>query len=159
MKLSFGMIFSIILIIFFIAFAFYAIQKFLEIQNAAKIGQFSNKLQSDVDKMWRGSQGSQSIEYFLPSKIEKVCFVDFFSNSKGEYQNLYDKLKQVYYEYENLFFYPVGSGAGIDALEIKHIDIEKITENENPFCIKNAKGKIKMTIKKNYDEALVVISR
>ena len=47
-----------------------------------------------------------------------------------------------------MFFYPVGSGEGTDAENIEHIDIGNITENENPFCIENIKGKVTMTIKK-----------
>ena len=137
MKLSFGMIFSIILIVIFIAFAFWGIKIFLGIQNEMKIGQFAEGLQSDIDKMWKGSQGSQEVEYLLPSKIESVCFKD------DEYD-------------ENLIFH---SDDFIGGEEIEHINIEKITENENPFCIENVKGKVKMTIKKDYGEALVEIIR
>lgn len=135
MKLSFGMIFSIILIVIFIAFAFYAIQKFLGIQNIVKVGQFVDNLQSDVDKAWRSSQYSQKVKYFLPTKVEEVCFTDD--------------------EYENLKFtsdeYMVGK-------KIKHINITKITETEDPFCIETIKGKVEMTIKKDYGEALVTIT-
>jgi hypothetical protein len=159
LKLSFGMIFSVILIVIFIAFAFYAIQKFLNIERAIQVGQFVDDLQSDIDKMWKSSQGSQETEYFLPSKVGYVCFVDYFSNKKGTNQEFYSKLKQVYNEYENLIFYPVGSAQGLDAVEIKNINIEKITENENPFCIENIKGKVEMIIKKEYGEALVMIER
>ena len=157
MKLSFGMIFSIILIIIFISFAFYAIQKFLGIQDAVKVGQFADGLKSDIYKMWNANQGSQKIEYFLPKKIEYVCFVDYSSPKKGVNQEFYMELKQLYYEYENLIFYPVGSAEAINAIEIKHIDIEKITEKENPFCVENIKGKVKMTIKKDYGESLVMV--
>ena len=62
MKLSFGMIFSIILIIIFISFAFYAIQKFLSIQNSVQVGKFVNEFQQNVDKIWKGSQGSEKKE-------------------------------------------------------------------------------------------------
>ena len=157
MKLSFGMIFSIILIIIFIAFAFYAIQKFLGIQRSIQVGQFKDKLESDIDKMWKG-QGSKEVEYILPKKIKYVCFVDYNSNKKGEKEDLYSKLKQVYDEYENLIFYPVGSAEGLDAFEVDHINLEKIIEHENPFCVENVNGRVKMTIKKDYGEALVVIT-
>ena len=138
MKLSFGMIFSIILIIIFIVFAFYAISKFIGMQRIAQVGQFVDCLQSDVDKMWKGTQGSQEAEYSLPKKIKEVCFTDD--------------------EYENLFFYPEGSSEGFNSIEIKHIDIEKITENENPFCIQNTDGKVKMIVKKGFGEELVMIT-
>ena len=138
MQLSFGMIFSIILIILFVAFAFFAINKFLGLQRIAQVGQFVDGLQTDVDKIWKGSQGSQEVQYFLPKKIKKVCFTDD--------------------EYGNLFFDPLGSSEGMDSIEIKHIDIEKITGNEDPFCIENIDGKVKMTVKKSFGEALVIIT-
>ncbi len=157
MKLSFGMIFSIILIIIFLAFAFYAMQKFLEMQRDIQIGQFIEDLQADIDKMWQGLQGSQEVPYILPKKIKFVCFVDYNSNSRGEKANLYNQLKQVYQGYENLFFYPVGSAEGLNSFELKHIDLIKITEKENPFCIENKEGRIKMIIKKGFYDNLVCI--
>jgi len=152
MKLSFGMIFSIILIIIFIAFAFYAIQKFLGIQDAVKVGQFVDSLQSDIDGAWRGSQRSQEVEYTLPKEIDKVCFID--TQLSGS--NLYEELKNVCYNNENMVFYPV---EGLESNEIKHINITKITDSENPFCVENLKGKVKMTIQKSFGEGLVRIIR
>lgn len=134
LNLSFGMIFSIILIIAFIGAAFFAIQKFLEMQDAAKVGQFKNNLQNDVDKMWKSFQGSQKVEYSLPNQIEKVCFED------DPYENIFFNSKEFFQRYN-----------------INHIDIEKITENENPFCINNKDGKIKMILKKDYGDNLVKI--
>jgi len=156
-KLSFGMIFSIILIIIFIVFAFYAIQKFLSIKDSVEIGKFVNDLQDDVNKMWTSSQGSQEEEYFIPSKVEQVCFIDYNSASRGEDSEIYRSLKQVSYGNENIFFYPLGSGKGLDATRIEHLDIEKITSEKNPYCIESKKGKIKILISKNFDEDLVRI--
>ena len=110
MKLSYGMIFSIILIIVFLAFAFYAIKKFMGIQNTVMVGDFIDSLGSDVDKMWKGSQGSQEREYRLPKKIQYVCFADFYSSERGGKDEYYPELKRVFNEKENLVFYPVGSG-------------------------------------------------
>ena len=157
MKLSFGMIFSIILIIIFISFAFFAIQKFLDIQNSVQVGKFGNDFQSNIDKIWKGSQGSEKKEYSLPKKINYVCLIDYSSDEKGPNMNFYRELEQAYYENENLFFYPIGSAQGLNAKEIKHIDLEKITENENPFCIENIDGKVNLIIKKDFGETLVTI--
>ena len=159
MKLSFGMIFSIILIIIFIAFAFYAISKFLDIGNTAQVARFTNSLQTDIDKVWRGSQASQEQEYFLPSKIEFICFIDYNSNKRGTKDLIYNELEQTYYESENLFFYPLGSAQGLNAKEVKHIDIEKTTEEDNPLCIEKIKGKVKMRLEKDFGEALVSIEK
>lgn len=159
MQLSFGMIFSIVLIIFFVAFAFYAINKFLSLQNTLKAGKFVSELQEDIDNMWRGFQGSQEVEYILPSKVEKICFADFSSGAKGEDSVIYSELKQVFYGEENLFFYPTDSSEGLDSKQISHIDIEKITENENPFCITSSKSKVKLTIAMQYGESSVTIKK
>lgn len=154
-ELSFGMIFSIILIVIFISFAFYAIQKFLEIQRVAQVGQFVDNLQSDIDKLWTGSQGSQEVEYVLPNKIEYVCLVDYSSEIRTN-KDFSTELKQIY-ENQNIVFYPYDFGA-LDSMEIRHIDIQKITEAENPFCFENKKGKLKITLQKSFGDALVFVS-
>ena len=75
MHLSFGMIFSIILIIAFVAFATYGILKLLAFQQDAKYHQFIDDLSSDIDKVWKSSQGSQEFTYSIPSSISGICFV------------------------------------------------------------------------------------
>ena len=157
--ISFGMVFSIIMIIIFISFAFYAIQKFLDLQNSAQVGKFGSDFQADIDKMWKSSQGSQKYEYILPAKIKYACFGDFGSEKKGANQNLYDSLRQAFYGSENFFFYPVGSAQGLNSKIVKNIDLAKIAENENPFCIENKNGKLSVTIKKGFGEALVTTGR
>ncbi|MEJ2267684.1 MAG: hypothetical protein P8X70_01260 [Nanoarchaeota archaeon] len=136
MKLSFGMIFSIILIIIFIAFAFYAITKFLELQDSVKIGQFKDNLQNDIDKMWKGSQGTQEKSYVVPKKVKAICFVD------DEYRNLV---------FESEHF--------IESEELEHLDIEKTLAGEDSLCIENIKGKVSLTLKKDYEDILVRIEK
>jgi len=158
MKLSFGMIFSIILIIIFLAFGFYVISKFLDMKSSVELGKFVEGFQTDINKMWNSEQGSQEEEYFVPSKVEAICFADYSSSSKGN-EDIYKKLKQVYDNEQNFFFYPVGSGNGLDSIVIEHINLEEITKTQNPFCIDSEKGKIKLTITKNFNDAQVVITR
>lgn len=136
MEMSFGMIFSIVLIIIFIAATFYAITKFLQLQETIKISKFGSDLQSDIDKMWKGSQGSQEVEYSLPSKIKAVCFVE------DEFQNLIFQSEKI-----------------ISGKQINHIDTANMTSTEEQYCIENIKDKVKMVIKKDYGEALVTIMR
>jgi uncharacterized protein (UPF0333 family) len=157
LKLSFGMIFSIILIAIFIGTAFFAINKFLDVQNTVQVGKFATEFQADVKKIWEGSQGSEQKKYTLPKKVQKVCFIDYPFEAKGNNTDLYKKFEQVFYEKENMFFYPIGSAQGLNSREIKHIDIEKTTKTQNPFCIDNIKGATKLIIKKNFGEAEVTI--
>ncbi|VVB83675.1 Uncharacterised protein [uncultured archaeon] len=136
MNLSFGMIFSIILIIVFLVFGFYAITKFLNMQQDVQIQTFSQNFQEDVNKMWKSSEGSQSVKYSLPTKISSVCF------QNDEFENMKFTSKSI-----------------IAGKKIENIDIAKTIKDENPFCIQNVKGKISMNIVKNYGETLVTITR
>ncbi len=130
------MIFSIILIIIFLAFAFYAIKSFLGIQDAAQTKKFINDLKSDIDRVWKSTESSKEKEYSLPSKIDAVCFTDD--------------------DYENLFFQ---ADKYFEGGKIQHIDISKITLTEDPYCIENIKRKVKLILIKGIDEALVTVTR
>ena len=135
-QLSFGTIFSIILIIVFIGFAIFAVRKFLGVQEFAQVEKFKDDLQTDIDKMWRSTQGSQKLDYSLPRKISEVCLIND--------------------EFENIYFVPNDFQGGL----LNNIDFSKtIPANSPRLCMQNTKGKVTMTIKKNYGENLVIISR
>ena len=158
MQLSFGMIFSLILIIIFLAFAFYAIKIFLGIQRSAETGKFLNDFQNDINRVWRSAGSSEDKEYVMPKKISKVCFVDFSVPAIGEDEMLYKELKLAYYGSENLVFYPLDSTKP-GSKNIENIDLGRITENENPYCLENANGKIKLNLIKELDESQVTVTR
>lgn len=140
MKISFGMIFSLILIAAFIAFAIYAISIFINVSDEAKIATFIDDLQKDVDRVWKSAEGSQPREYTLPSKIEKICFVDRVN--------------------ENLIFYPLGSVAS--DTKIENLDISKTLDDVNTengeLCFENDNG-FTIILKKEYGEDLVYIRK
>jgi hypothetical protein len=136
LDLSFGMIFSIILIIAFIAVGFYAITKFLDLQKTIQIENFLLDFQNHVTDMWKSPQGSQPRTYSLPTKITSVCFVD------DEFQNLRFTSEEI-----------------IKGKIIEHLDIAGTTAKENPFCIGNIKGKINLTLVKDFGETLVRVER
>lgn len=159
MKISFGMIFSIILIIVFLTFAFFAIKTFLGFTSSAQSGKFLSDFQSDIDRVWKSSQSSQQINYSIPGKIEYVCFVNFDGSAKGQSASFYKDLQRSYYGGgENLAFYPFGS-SDVDSREMDHINIGAITSNENPYCVKNIDGEVSLTLKKDFSENLVRIER
>lgn len=146
LNISFGMMFSIILIVAFLAFAFYAIKTFLNVQKTAQVAKFRDDLQKDIDEIWKSPQGIQKMSYTLPSKIEKVCF----KNS----------------ELENLFFLPKNSVEGLISKNLEHIDLGRITglenaplESKNTFCLEAVNSKIEMILKKELNEELIMITR
>jgi uncharacterized protein (UPF0333 family) len=158
LQLSFGMIVSIILIIFFLVFGFYGIKAFLRFQDSAKAGNFIKELQADVDTVWKSSQSSQTNEYFIPGKYTKVCFVDFSIQAKGKDSPIYVELRKVKAGSENMVFYPV-KNTGLDSALIKNINLEKITSEDNPYCINSKDGKIKLKISKDFTDKAVLIER
>ena len=132
--MSFGMIFSIILIVFFIAFAFYAIKILLGFRDDSQIKNFANDLQLDIDKIWKESSGSKPVSYTIPGDVKKVCFTDD--------------------EFENMIF---DSEDYISGFKIQHINIEEITKDDDPYCIFNKNGKVSMILKKGFREDLITI--
>ena len=129
LKISFGMIFSIILIIVFLAFAFYAIQKFLDTQNEIKIQKFYSELDDDIKAVWASTEASENVEYSVPGRITQVCF-----DSRYE--------KNVYLRDDGL----------VEGRHIDHIDL-----SGGKFCYPVSNGKVKLTLEKNFEEALVTI--
>lgn len=139
MELSFGMIFSIILIIIFIAFAIYGIGKFLNLQKDIQTKTFVNDLTFDIDKLWK-SQGSQPAEYSVPANVERVCF------SEDEFE------KDIDLEIRGKEF--------IQTYDIKHAKIsEYFSKGSGGTCVSAENGKIKLQLEKSYGEVLVTISK
>ena len=159
MKLSFGMIFSIILIIIFIAFAIYTINIFLGIQKSASSGKLFNDVQRDVDKIWNSEESLREFEYFLPRGVDSVCFVDFSSDKKGIAENLYNDLERISFREGNFVLYSEGlkSGSDFSSKEIENINIEQTTYIDNPLCFRGSSGKVKITLKKDFNESSVTI--
>jgi len=151
MELSFGMIFSIILIIIFMGFAFWAVMKFIEPKNAIEIGLFMDDLQGEVDKAWQSVGDYQEPKTFsLPKQIEYVCFMDCESGERGGFRNYYRDLSLGCGGDTNLIFYPYGSGETLDS-QIEHIALSEITKSKNPNCFENVNEKVSIIIKKDRD--------
>src|SRR3989338_2480580 len=134
MELSFGMLFSIILIIIFIAFAIYGVSKFLNLQKGIQTKTFANDLNYDIDKLWK-SQGSQPVSYTLPKNVEKVCFS----------------------EDENKLNINIMGKNFIETYDIEHATLSKDFSKDD--CVSVENGKIALQLEKTRGEALVVIEK
>jgi hypothetical protein len=156
--MSFGMIFSIILIIFFIAGAFIAIKAFIGWQKTAQMGLFARDFQAEIDDAWNSEKTSFVFNYSLPSYVNYVCLADFSSNPKNANNvetGIYQNIKEEGYSVEkNLYFYKNERPRVIQKAVIKHIDLSK----KNPICFKVSKGKISVKIEKKSGNPLVEIS-
>lgn len=137
MKISFGMIFSIILIVFFIAFAIYAVQKFLGVQNFASADQFINDLQKDVTTIWSSGPATQPETYSISNSVAEICF----TNSGADNLLLYDK-----------------SGIPKQSANIDHLNITAtVPPGKNEKCFNNTNGKVSFVLERNFGDILVTV--
>ena len=159
MELSFGMIFSMILIAVFLFVAFFAIKFFLNMQCTVSEGQFVNDFENEVERLWASSGSEESsfkgtIGGFCG--VKEVCFVnpDMEKPQKGEFKDEYEGIQGGYDVGDNVFFYPIKS-AEFGHAEIKNLNLELL--NPNPYCVKFEDGKASIKLKKNSQEELVRI--
>ena len=141
MRISFGLIFSIILIIVFLAFAIFGIGKFLGIQGDMKAGKLINDLQVDIDDMWKSSKGSQKVSYPVPKETEAFCF---------------EKQEEISEDY-NAYFIPLELGGGA----LNHVNWGATTRvvSSRILCVEPKNSKITLILEKDYGEEEVTIIR
>ncbi len=154
--MSFGVIFSILLIIVFIVVAFVVIKPFLETGKCAQVGIFKSDLQEEIDKAWTSDSSNFKFTGTLPSQIEYVCFANWSKPVNG-FNDIVAEFKNYEVYDANLFLYPIKKACDMEHIKINHLDINKITLTNNPYCIINNK-KIGIQISKGYGDALVSLS-
>lgn len=158
MQISFGMIFSIILIAVFIFVAFIAIRAFLKMECTVGTGRFVSDFQSEVDRIWY-SAGEESIYHGKLSaatcKINSICFFDSAQEQAGKFNAEYDDIKPISGKSWNFYFSP-NRNADIPHALIKHINMAEFSGN--PYCIRVVNGEAAINLSKGLNEALVRIS-
>src|SRR3989344_9561819 len=76
-QLSFGMIFSVILIIITLFVAGYVITSFIKTSDCAKLGNFDKSLEGEIDMVYQNlGETNKKLSALpgVPSKISWVCF-------------------------------------------------------------------------------------
>ena len=115
LDISFGMIFSILIIIAIIGVAIYAIVSFISVGKCAGIGVFQNDFKDSVDKAWASETTKTTFIGSLPSSIEMVCFGNLSLSSSADYQEQYRIFKRYSVVNANTFLYPFNSEHQDDA--------------------------------------------
>ena len=153
MRISFGLIFSIILIIVFIAFAFFGIKHFLAAMNVGRATAFLDDVEYDINEMWRSSSGNIAKNYTAPKDVYGLCFEEKEEDS-GE--------NNVYFVYYNE---QLGGPIDRDVGEIiEHLNWEEITTQAGyglyGLCFEPDRfHKIELVLSKDYTDIDVTISR
>ena len=146
-SLSFGVIFSIIIIAAVIAVGFYAINHFLNLKDCTDIGLFQRDLQAVVDDVWNSDSARRTFSASLPGSIDKICVGDL---ALGASSDEYKDLRNYRDEGANLFFYPVPS-CDIKNSYIEHVKIEGFN------CIEVKNGKATLVVTKGGSDALATL--
>jgi hypothetical protein len=155
--MSFGMIFTIILIIFFFSAAFFGIRAFLEYQKQAQIGMFYEKFQGDIDSAWHSSSASFYSNSSLPAGIEYVCFVNLTkpSTSSNTIENtIYNAMKRNFVAGRNIYLYAPSKDYGLNWNTINHLELP----SRNPYCIKVNNKLISIKIERQFEDRYPSVS-
>jgi competence protein ComGF len=155
-QMSFGMIFSIILIIAFVFTAFIVIRAFLNMQDSVNTGLFIKQLEEEIDTIWKNYGGVENkvVEIRLDKKIEYVCFYNSSRTENSSAQLNQIKSRAIYHE-NNLYFLPPEK-VSTYSLNIKYVNMTSFSEN--PYCFENEKGKVTFVFNKGVRESLVRVS-
>lgn len=155
-QLSFGVIFSIIIIVVTLAVAGYIIAQFVGLSASVSCKLYHADLQERIDKAWNAQGNTRDVfEDSTPAKTEIVCFGSVnqtLTESKyiEEQADIADRARSG----SNMFFYPT-SACESDGFSFKLNHIK----TDGFFCIDVVKGKSIVKIDKGSFETLVKISK
>lgn len=158
MGMSFGMIFSIILIAAVVAVAIYAIVYFIGIGKCSDAGFFYDDLQKEINRAWNSDIYSDRFSGKLPKDIEAVCFGNFtvpVAGNDGGFSNSI-KLQLSGSDESNFFIYPSAAACGgrLDTNVLKNVNVQEF------FCVnRNSEEEFEVKLGKNSNEAVVKITR
>jgi len=156
MGMPFGIIFAIFMIIIFIVIAFIAVRHFLDIGSCSSVGLFYDELQKKVDDVWASQESDKEFGINLPSGVMKVCFGNLtaeITQTAGVLED-YDEISIHKYQEANVFLIPGGEACEMQFHTIKHINISKITETRNPYCVDVSRG---LVLRKGFYDKYVVV--
>jgi hypothetical protein len=155
-QISFGMIFSIILVIATIAVGFYVINHFLNLSSCTKVGLFWNSLTDEVDKAWNSDMTQTIFKGDVPSGIGYICFGNFSLTPENNVvtRNIFSELKEFGEDNKNSFMYPPKKACELAFYDLKHARFDSF------FCVQAKSGVVNIKLSfKSSTNALVTLSK
>ncbi len=156
-QISFGMIFSLIIIAATLAVAGYMIVKFMNTGDSVLCAKFKESLQKSIDDAWRSDGASidtrKELLPSLPGDVKEVCFgnstqLPLASKDRGTYEYL----QEYFLPGKNLYLTPSTSCKGDFSYTLKH------ATSQGFFCAPVIKGRASILILKENTDALVHLS-
>jgi hypothetical protein len=152
--ISYGVIFSIIVIVFIIAMSFIVIRHFLDLSKCSDTGLFYDDLQNEVDKAWKSSFYQDVFVTRLPSNADFVCFGGLEEGLRyPEDRERFQTLRDFYRNENNVYLYPPSKAcdSGLGSYNLEHVKIDGF------FCLPNNNGKLNVTLAKGNFDSLVKV--
>lgn len=154
-QISFGMIFSIIIIIATVAIGAYVIMHFMSLSKCTKISLFYKSLQDETTKAWEGDMTQRVVNINLPSGIDEVCIGNLTLGSTKEYETEYEELKRFRLMDRNLFLYPLGTSCGGNPAIYKLDYVQSV----QLFCSELKSGIVSIKLSKDVSDSYVKLSK
>jgi len=154
-QISFGMIFSIIIVIATVAIGFYVINYFLNLSSCTKTSLFWNSLTDEVDKAWNSDITQTIFKGNVPSGVEYVCFGNFSLTPENNIatRKIFSELKDYGENGKNSFIYPPKKACELAFYDLKH------THSDNFFCVPVKSGVADIKLSKTSTATLVTLSK
>jgi len=153
-QISFGMIFSIIIIIATVAVAFYVITYFLDLSKCQKNGLFWDSFQKEIDKAWNSDITEEVYKAEVTSGITEACFGNFTQIAEIGDRVVFEELRRYERTGRNAYLYPVGKACeSLGYHDLQHIITDQF------FCVPVKSGKIEIKLSKTSTDAFVKLSK
>lgn len=153
-QISFGMIFSIILIIALVGVSFYVIMHFLDLRECTSTGLFYQDIENRIASAWSAVEVQEVYKGRLPGGIDEVCFGNSSTIPLPGYEDEFAMFKKYYELDENVFLYPPGKVCtGLEKHKLEHITTSEF------FCVNVIEGKMQVKMSKTSSDSFVKLSK
>jgi hypothetical protein len=154
-ELSFGMIFSIILIIALLGVATYAMVAFLRLSKGAGLAGFHQDFQADVDSAWASTLTNKIVEYRVPNGLTHACFGNltaptFNQQFARQRQELVKYASGFEKQTSNRFLYPIDAAEEFAFGKVEKIDLGQLSAGFDCFAVSNGRVRIRL-IKEDFN--------
>lgn len=155
LQISFGMIFSIIIIIATLAVSGYVIYYFVNLSNCTNVGLFYKSIEERVNEAWNSPITRSNFEANIPGGVKYVCFGNLSLTPRADSREQFENLVKYRSSGANMFLYPVVNPCG-NYLPNYKLDNAQAKEF---FCLPVKSGKINIVIQKDSMDSKVWLLR
>lgn len=147
-ELSFGFIFSLIIVAVVIFVGIWGVKKILEFSEGNRIRLSIEEIQTTVEEIWPAHEANiTEKDFYFPSSVKAICFINN-SKTQGLPQHLKKEVEKYspFFSKYNLFVIPFELKNKYRIQGYYNITCGKVQCLEfESFCVENKDGKIKIS--------------